>query len=75
MVGLLAGEGVGCLTQDSSQLVGPTMKGFENRCVVVSSCFETSQNVPLCTLTVHILFPGAGEQTVLGCVIAGAMLE
>lgn len=44
-------------------------------CVVVSSCFETSQNVLLYTLRVHILFPGAEEQTVLGYVIAGVMLE
>lgn len=62
----MACKAVWCLTQDTSQLVGPALKGFENRCVVVSSYFETSQNVLLCTLGVNILFSGAEEQTVLG---------
>lgn len=75
MIGLVSCKGVWCLTQDINQLVGPTLKGFENRCFVVSSCFETSQNALLCTLKVHILFPGAEELTVLGYVIAGVMLE
>lgn len=71
----MACKGVWCLTQDTNQLGGPALKGFEKRCVVVSSCFKTSQNVLLCTLRVHILFPGAEEPTVLGYVIAGVMPE
>lgn len=75
MVGLLACKGVWYLPHDTNQLVGPTLKGFENKCAVVSSCFETSQNVLLFMLRVRIQFPGAEEQTVLGYVIAGVMLE